>query len=78
MYVGACCAIAMHSSITSRSTGRVRSSRLRTALVVVSNSGRYRRLHVNSLSLLIYASSLNFSIVSDSSASVCCSCKKGL
>src|ERR1700733_1206182 len=36
--VGACIASCMHSRITSRPTGRVRSRRLRTDRVVVSNS----------------------------------------
>src|SRR3984893_12644382 len=36
--VGACIASCTHSRITSRSTGRVRSRRLRTARVVVSSS----------------------------------------
>src|SRR6516162_8647402 len=36
--VGACIASWMHSRITSRPTGRVRSRRLRTARVVLSNS----------------------------------------
>src|SRR6201999_2788125 len=36
--VGACIASRMHSRITSRPTGRVRSRRLRTHRVVVSNS----------------------------------------
>src|ERR1700744_5651823 len=36
--VGACIASCMHSKITSRPTGRVRSRRLRTDRVVVSNS----------------------------------------
>ena len=39
---GACTAMAMHSSTTERSTGRVRSSRLRTARVVVSSSSGVR------------------------------------
>src|SRR5581483_473084 len=41
--VGACMANWMHSRIVLRSTGRVRSSRLRTARVVVSSSSTERR-----------------------------------
>src|SRR5882757_3714162 len=40
--VGACCASWKHSSSTSRSTGRVRSSRFRTARVVESSSSGVR------------------------------------
>lgn len=53
--LGACCAIVMHSSITSRSTGRLRSSLRLTARVVVSTSSGVRSSTVPSTDAILYS-----------------------